>query len=391
MYGYYDPSIVALSVAVAIIASYTALDMAGRVSASDLTPRKSWIWLVAGAVSMGTGIWSMHFIGMLSFHLPIQVAFDLPITLLSMIIAIAASVIALIFLRQAQLGIRNLIISTMLMGTGIVAMHYTGMFAMEMSPPIRYNPLLFVASVLIAFVASFAALWISFQLRWKHSRTEILAKLGSAGVMGLAISGMHYTGMAAARFSSGSVCLAVTSGGINSTTLAIGVGSVSLLIMSFTLIVSSLDANFSKSIALLARTDGLWTTSRTSTTRLDIPRATCYSYLSRGISSGTAGKAILSPVWAAMNSLFYKAKCPMFRVPQHWHRKSMAFWVRPISSAIANYFSAPASVSRFLLTRRPDRTRCSPKLILLSIGPRKTAGINIAFILMISIKKCASE
>ncbi len=257
MYGYYDPSIVALSVAVAIIASYTALDMAGRVSASDSTPRKSWIWLVAGAVSMGTGIWSMHFIGMLSFHLPIQVAFDLPITLLSMIIAIAASAIALFFLRQAQLGIRNLIISTILMGTGIVAMHYTGMFAMEMSPPIRYNPLLFVASVLIALVASFAALWICFQLRWKHSRTEILAKLGSAAVMGLAISGMHYTGMAAARFAPGSVCLAVTSGGINTTSLAIGVGSVSLLIMSFTLIVSALDANFSKRIALLARTDGL--------------------------------------------------------------------------------------------------------------------------------------
>jgi diguanylate cyclase (GGDEF)-like protein len=257
MYGYYDPSIVALSVAVAIIASYTALDMAGRVSASDSTPKKSWIWLVAGAVSMGTGIWSMHFIGMLSFHLPIQVAFDLPITLLSMIIAIAASAIALFFLRQAQLGIRNLIISTVLMGTGIVAMHYTGMFAMEMSPPIRYNPLLFVTSVLIALVASFAALCISFQLRWKHSRTEILAKLGSAGVMGLAISGMHYTGMAAARFAPGSVCLAVTSGGINSTTLAIGIGGVSLLIMSFTLIVSALDANFSKRIALLARTDGL--------------------------------------------------------------------------------------------------------------------------------------
>jgi diguanylate cyclase (GGDEF)-like protein/PAS domain S-box-containing protein len=249
MYGYYDPSIVALSVAVAIIASYTALDMAGRVSASDSTPRKSWIWLVAGAVAMGTGIWSMHFIGMLSFHLPIQVAFDLPITLLSMVIAIAASVIALFFLRQAKLGMRNLIISTILMGTGIVAMHYTGMFAMEMSPPIRYNPLLFVASGLIALVASFAALWISFQLRWKHSRTEILAKLGSAGVMGLAISGMHYTGMAAARFAPGSVCLAVTSGGINSTTLAIGIGGVSLLIMSFTLIVSALDANFSKSLA----------------------------------------------------------------------------------------------------------------------------------------------
>jgi diguanylate cyclase (GGDEF)-like protein/PAS domain S-box-containing protein len=249
MDGSYDLSIVALSVAVAIIASYTALDMAGRVSASDSTPRKSWIWLVAGAVSMGTGIWSMHFIGMLSFDLPIQVAFDLPITLLSLIIAIAASVIALFFLRQTQLNIRNLIISTILMGTGIVAMHYTGMFAMQMSPPIRYDPLLFAASVLIAIVASFAALWISFQLRWKDSRLEILAKLGSAGVMGLAISGMHYTGMAAARFAPGSVCLAVTSGGINSTTLAFAIGSVSFVIMSFTVIVSTLDANFGKRLA----------------------------------------------------------------------------------------------------------------------------------------------
>src|SRR5664279_2789418 len=127
MDGHYDLSIVALSVAIAIIASYTALDMAGRVSASDSNPRKSAIWLVAGAMSMGTGIWSMHFIGMLSFHLPIKVAFDLPITLLSLIIAIVASFIALFFLRQAQLGIRNLVIGTILMGTGIVAMHYTGM------------------------------------------------------------------------------------------------------------------------------------------------------------------------------------------------------------------------------------------------------------------------
>ena len=257
MDGYYDLNIVALSVAVAIIASYTALDMAGRVSASDSSARKSVIWLVAGAMSMGTGIWSMHFIGMLSFHLPIKVAFDLPITLLSLIIAIVASFIALFFLRQAQLGIRNLAIGTILMGTGIAAMHYTGMFAMQMSPPIRYDPLLFVASVLIAIVASLAALWISFQLRWKHSRQEILAKVGSAVVMGLAISGMHYTGMAAARFAPGSVCLAVTSGGIDLTTLAFGIGSLSLVIMSFTLIVSTLDANFSKKIEVLARTDGL--------------------------------------------------------------------------------------------------------------------------------------
>ena len=97
MNGHYDLSTVLLSVAVAVIASYTALDLAGRVSASDSSPMKSWMWLLAGAVSMGTGIWSMHFIGMLSFHLPIPVAFDLPLTLISMFIAIAASLIALFF------------------------------------------------------------------------------------------------------------------------------------------------------------------------------------------------------------------------------------------------------------------------------------------------------
>ena len=92
------------SVAVAILASYTALDMAGRVSARVSNPMKSWIWLVGGAVSMGIGIWSMHFIGMLSFHLPIQLAFSLPITLLSMIIAIAVSAIALLSSVNANLG-----------------------------------------------------------------------------------------------------------------------------------------------------------------------------------------------------------------------------------------------------------------------------------------------
>ena len=218
---------------------------------------KSWMWLLAGAVSMGTGIWSMHFIGMLSFHLPIPVAFDLPLTLISMFIAIAASLIALFFLRQPEMGIRNLIISTILMGFGIVAMHYSGMSAMRMSPPIRYDPLLFVVSVLIAMSASFVALWISFQLRWKHFKLEILAKLASAGVMGLAISGMHYTGMAAAHIAPNSISFAVESGGISNEGLSIAIGIAAFSIMSFTLIVSALDANFGKRIALLARTDAL--------------------------------------------------------------------------------------------------------------------------------------
>jgi NO-binding membrane sensor protein with MHYT domain len=253
MNGHYDSSLVALSMLVAIVASYTALDLAGCVSASTSSPRKSWTWLIAGAVSMGIGIWSMHFIGMLAFHLPVAVAYDLPISLLSLGIAVIVSAVALLILRRPELKAKDLIIGAILMGIGISAMHYTGMFAMQMSPAIRYDPLLFAASVLIAMGASLAALWIAFQLRMKRSKLAILAKLGSASVMGLAITGMHYTGMAAAHFAAGSICVAAIAGGIHNTTLAIAIGGSSVVILSLTLIVSALDAHFALNNARLAR------------------------------------------------------------------------------------------------------------------------------------------
>jgi NO-binding membrane sensor protein with MHYT domain len=253
MSGHYDSGLVAFSILVAIIASYTALDLAGCVSASTSSPRKSWTWLIAGAVSMGIGIWSMHFIGMLAFHLPLAVAYDLPISLLSMAIAVIVSAVALLILRRPQLKAINLIFGAVLMGIGISAMHYTGMIAMQMSPSIRYDPLIFSASVLIAMVASLAALWIAFQLRRKRSKLAILAKLGSAAVMGLAIAGMHYTGMAAAHFAPGSICVAAVAGGINNTALAIAVGVGTTVILSLTLIVSALDAHFALNNARLAR------------------------------------------------------------------------------------------------------------------------------------------
>jgi NO-binding membrane sensor protein with MHYT domain len=253
MNGHYDSSLVALSILVAIIASYTALDLAGCVSASTSSPRKSWTWLIAGAVSMGIGIWSMHFIGMLAFHLPVPVAYDLRLSLLSMVIAIIVSAIALLILRRPELKANDLIIGAILMGIGISAMHYTGMFAMQMSPAIRYDPLLFAASVLIAMGASLAALWIAFQLRTRRSKLAILAKLGSASVMGLAITGMHYTGMAAAHFAAGSICVAAIAGGIHNTVLAIAIGGSTVVILSLTLIVSALDAHFALNNAKLAR------------------------------------------------------------------------------------------------------------------------------------------
>ncbi|HUP94647.1 MAG TPA: diguanylate cyclase [Burkholderiales bacterium] len=235
---------------VAIIASYTALDLAGRVSSAS--GKRMWYWLTGGAVGMGSGIWSMHFIGMLAFKLPIPIAFDLPTTLLSLAIAVLVSGFALYTLRRGELTTSTLTLSATLMGIGISAMHYTGMLAMRMSPPIHYTPILFVASVLIAIAASLAALWIALQLRQRTSGFAIVARLGSAVIMGFAITGMHYTGMAAAEFAPGSICLAAESGrAVDNSVLAVIVGIVTLVVLIGTLVVSSIDVQFAAHTAKL--------------------------------------------------------------------------------------------------------------------------------------------
>lgn len=251
MEGVYDHKLVALSVVVAAIASYTALDLAGRISAKQ---GRTWLlWLLGGAFSMGTGIWSMHFIGMLAFKLPVPVAYDVLLNTLSWLIAVVVSGVALLVVRRPEMTGGNLSAGATLMGVGIGSMHYTGMAAMRMSPPIQYDPLLFIASIIIAIVASLAALWIAFQLRRKYSGTAILAKLGSAVVMGFAIAGMHYTGMAAAHFEPGSICLAVdATGGLGNATLAFIIGVATMSILAVTLVISAFDAHFAAHTARLA-------------------------------------------------------------------------------------------------------------------------------------------
>jgi diguanylate cyclase (GGDEF)-like protein/PAS domain S-box-containing protein len=242
MTGVYDLRLVALSLVVAVIASYTALELAGRVSRKQ--GKSSWIWLAGGALSMGSGIWSMHFIGMLAFHLPITVAYDAAATMLSMAIAIVVSGLALFVVSRPTLTWRSITAGAALMGAGISAMHYTGMYAMQMSPPIAYDPPLFIASVIIAVVASLAALWIAFQLRHKGFGGALLAKLGAAVVMGLAITGMHYTGMAAAQFAPDAVCLGAVLTHMDSATLALSIGITTILILAATLGISAFDTYF---------------------------------------------------------------------------------------------------------------------------------------------------
>lgn len=210
--GVYDPQLVALSIVTAVIASFVALDMATRVVAAAGSPMRTALWLACGALAMGTGIWAMHFVGMLAFSLPIALAYDVPVTLASLAVAALSSALALHTIARPSLGRRRLLIAGTLMGLGIACMHYLGMEAMRMQPGIRYDPALFALSVVLAVAASTAALLICFRLRHETIVTGPWKKSASAVVMGAAIVGMHYTGMAAANFPEGGICGALADG-----------------------------------------------------------------------------------------------------------------------------------------------------------------------------------
>jgi diguanylate cyclase (GGDEF)-like protein len=244
----YNSLLVLFSLLVAILASYTALDMAGRISGAQ--GRAAHWWLAGGACAMGIGIWSMHFIGMLAFSLPIPLGYDPAITALSLLIAIASSAFALWLVGRNELPWSRLVGGAVLMGAGVAAMHYTGMAAMRMTPGIRYIPSLFILSVVIAIVASGAALWIAFNLR-RLSPLVRLLRAGAAVVMGFAIVGMHYTGMAAAQFPPGSVCGAARDGG-DVGWLALVIIIVTLAVLAIALIISVLDLRLESRTSMLA-------------------------------------------------------------------------------------------------------------------------------------------
>ncbi len=192
----YDYRLVALSVLIAIFASYAALDLAGRVTATRDQARSA--WLIGGAIAMGTGIWSMHYTGMLAFRLPMRVYYHVPTVLLSLLAAIFASFVALYVVSRRRVTTLHVMAGSVLMGAGIAAMHYTGMAAMRLAAHHHYDPGLWLLSVLLAVVISLAALWLTFHFR-DENRGRIF-KTAVAVVMGLAIPLMHYTGMAAVSY-----------------------------------------------------------------------------------------------------------------------------------------------------------------------------------------------
>lgn len=198
MNGTHEAPLVALSILIAICASYTALTLAGRVAVARGRTRLA--WLLGGSVAMGSGIWSMHFVAMLAFHLPVAISYDVPLVTLSFLAAVAASAFALFVASRANVGTGRLLAAGLCLGLAVVAMHYTGMAAVRVPALLSYDPVLVGASVLVAITASTVALWLFLWLRSDNTPRGRSLRAAAAVIMGLAIAGMHYTAMAAAHF-----------------------------------------------------------------------------------------------------------------------------------------------------------------------------------------------
>jgi NO-binding membrane sensor protein with MHYT domain len=192
----YDIPLVALSVVIAICASYAALDLVERITLAGSGSRMG--WLTGGALAMGTGIWSMHFTGMLAYHLPVDVYYHIPTVALSLLLAIVASFIALFVVSRPRIGVLHVIAGSVLIAAGICGMHYTGMDAMRLSAMHHWDQSFVLLSIVIALVVALAALGLASLFR-TGKRNNALKAL-CAFIMGFAICSMHYTAMAAVSY-----------------------------------------------------------------------------------------------------------------------------------------------------------------------------------------------
>jgi two-component system sensor histidine kinase/response regulator len=249
--GSYDLWLVALSVVIAMLSSYTALDLAGRVTATRGGQQA--LWLAGGATAMGLGIWSMHYIGMLAFKLPIPVYYDWPLVLLSLLAAILASAVALFVVSRKQMGMSAVAIGSAFMGGGIAAMHYIGMAAMRLAAMHHYDASLLALSVALAIVIALVALWFAFHFREEHRRGWL--KIGTALMMGAAIPIMHYVGMAAVSFTAmpmtGDLSHAVSIDALGTSAITF----ITLMVLGMTLVTAVADRRFTAQSRELASSE----------------------------------------------------------------------------------------------------------------------------------------
>jgi two-component system sensor histidine kinase/response regulator len=243
MTGSYEYRLVVVSVLIAMMASYAALDLAGRVTSARGVARI--LWLSGGATAMGIGIWAMHYVGMLAFRLPVAVEYDWPTVLLSLLAAILASAIALFVVSREKMGLLRAILGSMFMGSGIAGMHYIGMAAMRLPAMCHYSRVIVAISVALAIVISLVALWLTFYFRGE-TKSGGWRKALSAAVMGAAVPVMHYTGMAAASFTpsnsiEGSLAHALSISSLGVVSIII----VAFMVLGMTVLTSLVDRRFS--------------------------------------------------------------------------------------------------------------------------------------------------
>jgi len=236
--GFYDPVLVALSVMIAICASYAALQVSQHVATSrGRLDRQSWI--AVGGLCLGFGIWAMHFVGMLAFSLPCATNYDTRLTLLSTLPGIVASILAVKTISRPALSVRQMASAGLLIGAGVGTMHYTGMAAMRINGLILYDARLFALSIVVAVALAFLALWVKSWLQATRGKSSVWITFTSAGVLGLALSGMHYIAMLSAYFVRDED--RVVNAGIEPNFLAVIVLTASALIILTTVVVTYLE------------------------------------------------------------------------------------------------------------------------------------------------------
>lgn len=234
----WNPVLIVISFLVAFIASFVALDSAGKIS--DASRLAALFWRIAGGMTLGIGIWAMHFIGMLSMQMPVSMHYEVWLTLASLGIAILAATTALnIAVRRSSLSRSRLFIATLILSSGVVAMHYLGMAAMMFDDSIRWNKTAVSLSVVIAVLASGAALWLAFHLRHKH-KGVLINRIAAAILMSVAICAMHYTGMYAAHIPHSPHSMP---GGVSEFGLSVWVCATTLILLGIMLIISMVDSH----------------------------------------------------------------------------------------------------------------------------------------------------
>jgi two-component system, sensor histidine kinase and response regulator len=242
IHGFYDGRLVVLSIVIAILAAHAALDLSGRLTVSHGRARLAWLW--GGAFSMGIGVWSMHYVGMEALRLPVQVRYDWPTVLLSMIVAILASAVALFLASRKTLTTTVAVLGSVLMGGGIAAMHYIGMDAMRMAARCIYSYAIVILSVFLGIAVSFVAIRLAFAVRnntsswsWQKSRNALL--------MGLAIPVTHYAGMAAVSFVSAPLAGAELKHTVDISNLGVAsIALITLLILAMVFVTAAVDRMF---------------------------------------------------------------------------------------------------------------------------------------------------